>query len=391
MSTPPRLPDELILEIFRNKSLSTGDLAILCLITRRFLNQVRRSLYESVLVYLAEERQEVHSDSDSDNDSSDRIVYTLRSWQLLRTFQDSPNLAALVDHLHFHFEIVWHRDSVVTGVVASQKVACLTFLRLARRTSKISASRFESNAHLQDAIGKTRKCRERITHLDVDTSQGLAFPSLSTLLPNLLHLKIDSLQPRILDLPIFQGLVSLDIGNSNSILEYTPFLLSARSTLRQLRINLSILIEISGSNDLSDFPALIFLHVYRSGKPAGIDSLTRIEHVLDFWKSICRSTSLRTLSFSGSTYDYYELVLFSHELALTGIKNLNTLNTIRFEGNVPVDRLAAILGWPMFPALRRIVLPTKVREDEAATRQRKILAVSAMCEGTGIEVMLSDD
>lgn len=382
----PRLPDELILEILRDQALSQGDLAALSLLSRRFLDQVRRFLYETVNIVVVDEHVEYGIDG-LDGETSMQLVYSKRTWRLLRTMQDSPKLAALVDHLRFRSDISWISEREIGGIATSPRVAYSTFLRLARKATKVSA---HDSRRLQETILQSANCKH-ITYLDIDHPADVSLARLSDLLPNLNHLKLGTLPTALPDAPLFRRLSSLSICSSTATLLEAPFLLSTRFTLRRLRVNLNILIALSRTHSLSDFALLDYLHVYTATMPVtSANSDTEYTQIVSFWSLICRSTSLRTLSFDGRTFNSYEYGLFYCQLLQIGVRDLDTLQTIRFENDIPVDRLAAILGWSEFPALRYIVLPVNTFKEEVDTRRRKVAAVTAMCEGTGIEVMLSD-
>ena len=382
-STPlSKLPNELLIKIFRDNSLSHSDLASLSLVSRQFLDRVRQDLYESIYVNLVE--------APSGGSVPPWFTNTLRTWRLLRTVQDHPQLAALVQTIRFSRrdkDSSYQTHSGGTGgIPTTPRLAFLTFLRLAQNVRRLESTIFDSSRDLQDAWNEVGNC-STITALALESTNGLDLDSLFHQLPNLSHLGFAFLRDPILEIGAFKQLNSFDTQDPVADLNFTPFGSSNLPALRNLRMSLDTLIELSVSFDASEFPHLKKLGVRRGVRMARLSTVEKEENVNKFWDFVCSLPALETLSFDGSTYGTCEAELFNADLGLPVIR---TLRSIRFEDNLSLDRISSMLEWPLMSTIQRVVFPLSKRVVNHAVRRRRIDAVSTMFEGTGIIVVLSD-
>jgi hypothetical protein len=128
-------------------------------------------------------------------------------------------------------------------------------------------------------------------------------------------------------------------------------------------------------------PHLEELHLYNINSPTGLD---RVQHIISrLWGSLAQSDSLRTLSFVSADYlGSCEQHLFPEQAAIS----IPNLDIIRFEAELPLDRIANILSSKLATTLRKIVYtPTHHYLSES----RKARAVVAMLQGTGIELYMA--
>jgi len=378
----PRLPDELTHAIFSETSISRHDLASLALVSRRFLDTVRSNLYDTVPVEV------LNKSADIDPDDSFRWpVYTVNSWQLLRTLQDHPNLAGLVKTISLINSPVSALPRQSMGIPTTRQLALVTFLRLARNRARIGFINYHSHSDLSEVLAVVGD-KSSITGVELHTSAGLNFENLSQHLPNLTHLGFAAITTPVPDATLFKRLTSIDVRDCTALLEEIPFLSSGSSTLQNLRINLHFIFELAETTDLSRFPKLTSLHMYDAVTIARQSGESMYEDVANLWGFIGLSPSLRALSFDGRPFGIYETAMFDTDARPPTI---STLETIGFEQGISFDRIAGILDWPIISTVRRLVLPShSPTQEEAAVRKRKIDAVSTLCRGTGIEVVLAD-
>ncbi|GAA5836954.1 hypothetical protein JCM5353_001702 [Sporobolomyces roseus] len=372
-TTLPLLPTELLNQIFRDKSLSHSDLASLALVSRQFLDGARRSLYKDVSVVVEED------------DLREGHNLSLRSWQLLRTIQDDSRLAALIRTIRFFCQ----EKSLVTepdGIPTTEHLTLITFLGLAQNTRRLHSTGFATCQDLQNALDEVGNCFA-ISEVALEHTNGLDLKHLSNQLPRLTHLSFKDLSDSCPETDACKKLASLDIEDSAARLQDTPLYPSPLSALRTLRINLDMVIELSYRFDSSEFPHLAELHAYPASATNRVSKMQRKTDVDEFWTFVSRLHSLQTLSFDGSPFQIYESELFEATLKLPVIP---TLRTIRFERDLSVDRISSMLEWPLMLAIPRMVVPIPKRSPNTTLRKRRIEAVVAMCEGTGIEVMLSN-
>lgn len=378
----PRLPDELLHQIFSDKSLFISDLASLALTSRRFLDTVRSKLYSGVTIILLEKA-----------DLADPLglpVYGVESWQLLRTLQDHPNLAALVKKITFINLPRRHFSTDAPSLPTTRQLAVVTFLRLVRNRTKIVVHNSPDNDGLIECLAVVDN-RSSITALELTTSSAVDFEELSRLLPDLTELSFGRLDDPVPNSTLLQRLTLLDVFSPTAVLDQLPSLSTTRSTLRELRVPLYVLFDLAATTDLSQFPHLRTLHVYGLGTAQRQGGHSIQVDIANFWKCLGQSPSLQVLSFYGLPFGIYEGPMFSH-LGKHPTITIPTLKTIRFDQDVPFDRIATMLDWPLLSTVRQLVLPCwSPTEEGVVARQRKLDAVSTICRGTGIEVMLADE
>jgi len=383
VTSPPKLPHELFLQILSDKSLSSSDLAALALVSRRFLAPVRLCLYESVPIELVEVWNA--------QDELDQTFYDLPSWQLLRATVDNPELAALITGLDFQlarwklFNEETEKPSV--GIATTAKVALAEFFRLVPNVNTVSAMEYEGYTNLLGAFSDFKN-HGQIVKLELHSMIPAQGVRISEDLVNLRHLKLEKVEEEFLRPSIFERLDSLDIVDPTTRLRRIPLLTSNTCNLRELRINVEFLIELGDLIDLPKFPRLDTLHVYDAPCPDEINDDEVQRRINRFWTLVQDQVpKLRTLSFQGDRFGDYEDWIFDPGLRMPRIR---TLETIRFEDEVSVDRIAAMLDWPLLKAVPRLVLSLNSVYWQVNLRRRKIDAISSMCEDNGIEIMLSD-
>lgn len=376
---PARLPDELIIEIFKDQCFSLGDLYRLALVSRAFLDPVRRLLYETVPILLI-------PDSEEEN-----FTHSIDNALLSRTLTQNEFLRSLVTDLSCDVSFPPSEDYEGENAPEDSKIptscngALNLFLGLAPNATTVTLRQFwgpgddypKVITNFGTKIRKLRACnvyfeelRElppTITHLKVYNIRGdLEEEESRPLLPNLTHLDIED--PILIPVtvipfkPIFPNLCSLKIS-----------------------------LFVAATLDFSSMPHLDFLHLYNMDRDMNLSTADAQTNSFRFWSSLARSPSLRTLSFgSGEIYPAnYETYIFSyisHEIP--------TLKTIRFNSWVRLDRIVAILDGRLAKSLSRFVIPSPGRLPNTpvgSKQERAVRAVSTLCEGTGIKVILAED
>lgn len=97
--TLARLPDELIVEIFRQKILSRSDLRNCALVSRRYTEAAQRGLFEEVDIMIVQHYYGVPNPG-----LTLKTKYAKQTWSLLKSLVDNERLAHSVRNLRFEIE-----------------------------------------------------------------------------------------------------------------------------------------------------------------------------------------------------------------------------------------------------------------------------------------------
>jgi hypothetical protein len=312
ISTSTRLPDEVVIEIFRNSIFSQGDLTDLALVSRRYLNSVRKSLYASVPVTLM--RTEVCDKRGIVEEEDQFYEYsrgTTRLWNTLNHASD--DLAQLVEEVVFATQSrpkgVWEKKYGTRGstLETSRSLSISTFLRSAPNANKF---RF--------GMGWTVNESHLRMIVEIEPVEELSFAKfcvedlelLSDNFPSLKVLRIEDFFTEMYDSPSCRlgALEEFYCTDSSVDLEYFDFLRNGSSTLRHLDVHVAVGISL----DYSKFPNLRSLALGSMGLHSDHeieDSLSTL--VRKFWNSLSTSPSLESLSFASFPYeDGFESALF---------------------------------------------------------------------------------
>ncbi|GAA5882320.1 hypothetical protein JCM16303_004069 [Sporobolomyces ruberrimus] len=138
-----RLPDELIIEIFRNRVLASWDLANCALVSRRYVKPVRRFLYECVEVVVMEDlglaEGSDYEEPGAQEGSRLDMAYSEMTWSLLKALMGNRTLGLLIKELDFQVEDHYTGcDDEDHSPVATTPIHALsTFIRLAPNVKKV--------------------------------------------------------------------------------------------------------------------------------------------------------------------------------------------------------------------------------------------------------------
>ncbi|GAA5833733.1 hypothetical protein JCM5353_008047 [Sporobolomyces roseus] len=369
-----RFPDELVIEIFRDQCFSTRDLTRLALVSRRFLPSVQRSLYVSVTLALAPLEEE--------DDEGPDLAYTVKSWKLLKVLEEHEHLASLVDEVRYMHE--WtrkHDDTRISRIVTTFENALASFLRLARNTTSFSAyeavppgnSYLEIIANYGPQITKLKNpfCTCANRRGSTETTRKIT------------HLTVWQVSSSLPEEVIFPNLTYLDLQAEDLERVQIHFFDPVFPKLEVLKVNVAIAVTL----DYSTMPHLHYLHLY-----ANDSSLICLPETPDFWYTLSRSPSIRTLSFDCLPFrNGFETHIFNYGLGWDAL--IPSLRTIRFDREIRLDRAQFIFRQKLSSTLTRFVV-TSSRENGVrpvgSHREREIRALVGLCEGTGIQVMLED-
>ncbi|GAA5975318.1 hypothetical protein JCM5350_006429 [Sporobolomyces pararoseus] len=209
----PRLPDEIICEIFRDSCFSQLDFTWLCLVSHRFLSTARKCLYAMVPVILVGGGPA--SESDDEGGSMTRSedepwqwtavtdggdwMYTIPTLKLLRTVDENPEIAQAIEGIGLHSKIYdtdYNSSDRPSGETADSDEALSAFLASSPRVKKIVINNRLEDAHLYPIIVEERP---NLEHLSVYTISLESLNLLAQQLPNLKSLKIEDIEfPRLL-------------------------------------------------------------------------------------------------------------------------------------------------------------------------------------------------
>ncbi|GAA5882330.1 hypothetical protein JCM16303_004075 [Sporobolomyces ruberrimus] len=384
----PRLPDEIAIEIFRNRVLTPLDLANCALASRRWVEPVRELLYESIKVVVMEDLGSSVEDEDSDEQQEEEDVlemaYSNATWRLLRSLLENKEFGKLVRELKVSFEQNYdsrhYPDHSAVATTPSQALS--TFLCLAPKTTQVTLK-----GHHPDTVDTLRKLAryKNIEGLSVRSAEYAEVDLIAEELGHLRRLEVWHLPkdrptqlgsfPSNLDTLVLLG------GRPESLL---ALLSPNTATLRSLTININAALDVT----YSKFPQLSSLTLCcLLGKLDGAMENEVSTNHFKFWQSLCDSPSLVTLSFksfNGSQNDHFSSI-FSGSSAYPD-KSIPTLRTIRFVDYTFLDRIQFLLSSPLAKTLHRVVLPWIWTREAAYGGEMKTRAVVGMCEKSGIQV-----
>ncbi|GAA5966708.1 hypothetical protein JCM3765_007606 [Sporobolomyces pararoseus] len=294
-----RLPDEVIIEIFRNSVLSQADLSNCCLLARRFAEKARLLLYGNLEFLLIGIQYLQGVNSEGDWEVENRHEYTAASRKLLRTLFDEPSITQYVRKINL--DILQRRKRVRNdspGFETTPLAALSTCLRLGPQVKSIYLGyRWPASiANLQII-----KSCHGITELTMSVVENEQIGIIAREFPNLKRLSLwqyavdTSTTATTPQLP--RQLDAVYIFSVPS----PPQLLLVSASAPTLR-TLSVHIKVGAELDYANFPALEDLR-FTSTSTSTDDHL----RCSKFWTSLCQSKSLHTLTFDNSqqlsTYD----------------------------------------------------------------------------------------
>ncbi|GAA5986542.1 hypothetical protein JCM5350_001366 [Sporobolomyces pararoseus] len=383
LAIPARLPDELVIEVFRNSVLSNNDLANCSLVARRFVEKVRLSLYGDIFIFLACIESTGGDNNEGRSQFEDRYEYDSASRKLLRTLLDEPGIGRLVFRITFFnldFQTI-RSDS--PGLETTPLTALSTFLRLTPQLRIINLGWYWPHPVASLKIIRRYQGITELTLSVVEDEQidiiARGFPNLKRLRLRLYHVGM-SAATNSFQIP--QNLETIDI--THGYLQPQVLLVSSNATtLRRLFVEVQLAAEL----DFTTFPALEAL-VLRSNAPnsAVTSGLNRKRTRL--WNSLCQAPSLHSLTFINSSRpSAFDTLLFvsSDCEPLSGpLKPIPTLKQIRFSGSVHLNQANILLSGPLGTTLNRVCvhgLPPIIRTEE----KNKIKFVEMICKEKGIE------
>ncbi|GAA5916358.1 F-box protein [Sporobolomyces salmoneus] len=381
-SVARRLPDELIIDIFRNRVLSRTDLSQCALVSRRFVEPVNEILYSHLDVVIT--RYWHYSDM---NDDDALLEWSEKSWKLLRTLMDNSKLATYIESIHFAVEgKICHgggMKSRTPGLLTTPFLAFATLVRLgARKLKEIS---FGSN---WIPIGEELKVVAEFDtiknlRLDYNTLKPVDYEFLARQIPHLKELCCDSIKvPDIASVHLTR-LEVIEVRHLRWGLPWNfKFLLANRSTLRILRVNLDFALEIN----YSLFPELIELELFEPDDVQGLFFTTdqKREELQSrcqkFWESLSRSPRLSTLSLSSMYEDSdYGSALFTQ--TNPSMRPIPTLKTLRFNDEIYLDWTNLILSSTIASTIHTVVLPEWYAPESATLVEENVVKFVGIASG----------
>ncbi|GAA5951328.1 hypothetical protein JCM3765_002445 [Sporobolomyces pararoseus] len=382
-----RLPDELLLEIFRSAVYTPRELSRLALVSKRYLDSVRKLLYDTVYLDLLQE--------EAPPQGATGYVLDFPTPDLLETLESCPHLAALVCHvecwIHPEMESSEDEDPEDQWLKSSNEGEGTTFNTalesILRLTPNVTALTFGEGFYVQEDWEEfVRKYTPNLRRIQACYISPRELKEVSETLEFLRVWQFDLSDENALEPITLPKLTHLDIDCERLERTDIEFLDSVFSNLRVLKVN----IEIAATLDFSRMPHLEYLHLYnvsyQGRQPPNREVQNR--RASSLWKSLQLSPSLQTLSLESFRYnDEWEENLFS---SLQPEESIPTLISLRFTDKWPLDRIARILDKKLSSTLRRIVLNSYRWEDSFS--MRRLEAVKALCslEHEQIEVVFAD-
>ncbi|GAA5966710.1 hypothetical protein JCM3765_007607 [Sporobolomyces pararoseus] len=380
----PRLPYEIIGQIFEEPGFWFRDVVKLCLVSRQLLEPAQKRLYRVAKILLVEERAQ------SANSPYCRTQYIPTTWKLFRTLSENPRLAKLVKELNLHLIIeLFFDDRHKIGLETSRVFAVSTFLRLAENVEQVSFT-WGWNRNLEEL--KVIKHYKKIKKLEFKDGTDEEIDFVAQNIPHLKQLKIWELHDVQFDPDEFSSpekLEVLDIGQGS--VEIMIAIVSANvSTLRYLKVPIEATLDL----DFSQMSNLVSLHL-TANRSEEMDEEEYKSKGRKFWKSLCKSTSLRTLTFSpGKCLEALEEALFGSSRYVYSLHDkpgpqqpISTLSTLRFDSNIDLERANLLLSGPLGSTLHQVVVPEKLGYSRASLEEsNKIDFVAGVCQKRGIEL-----
>jgi len=375
-----RFPDELVLEIFRDQCFSTSDLTRLALVSRRFLPSIKPLLYEVIPLELVPHRGE---------DQPMDLVYNVKSWKLLKVLEAHDDLAAMVKEVRY--DKLWEPEEGaldnprISAVGTTDELALTTFLRIAKNATVLTF--FEALHNGVVYLESFARYGPKISTLRLRNCIATRPEGPTDSERNITQLKASRIYGNSTEEFVYPNLTHLDLEDEEVKWSDISYLDSVLPNLEVLKITVKVAVEL----DFSKMPRLQYLHLYNINDQGAPLTSTTSFRVAEFWGSLSRAPSIKTLSFEACAYECkYEMLMFdARYLGYCA----PTLKTIRFDCGVRLDRVKRILDGKLSESLVRFLIPTcqidyGPRSD--SRREREARAIVAMCEGTGIEVLHED-
>ncbi|GAA5966713.1 hypothetical protein JCM3765_007609 [Sporobolomyces pararoseus] len=383
------LPDELILQIFRNKHLSPCDLARCSLLSRRFVDSARKWLYETVNLGIF--HGSAHHEEGQEPIFPDP-EFTLASWKLMRTLTDSPEIASYVREIVLGGGITPQEPRLTIKTTA--RLALENILRLTPKTKKLKFGRSWSFGLNELEIIRNY---QNLEELSVLVLREEAIDILGEHLPHLTFLQAVQVAPRPASEKRFKSLRTFETSCPHP--EILPsFIIPSCTTLRKLRLPL----QTAALVDFSQLPAL-HTFILQLHDPSGVTARTprfvAAGESKAFWTALARSPSLRTLVLDSPRHsDHFEAALFGTSdgrRSGTGsggpTESIPSLRTLEFQDDFLLDRANSLLASPLSKTLIRLVVPAApINPEDSSFHAGQVRAVVGMCEAKGIEVVLID-
>lgn len=408
--TVHRLPDELIIDIFRNEALSRPDLYRCALVSRRFLGPVNEILYSDLDIMIV---RLWDSSIDPDEDSlavERRWAWAPRSALLESTLSTRPDLARHVRSIEFRHQTEdiapeqwpqggWAWDELQTIPSTAFETVVLVVSRSIEKIA-FEGDWVPTSVEL-DLLAQLPqiKC---LTFNSDSALQTEEYDFLVENLPNLKELHTHSLDLGVDEGDYFKKLEVIDVRFHRdpdvSLERRLRFVLSNKSTLRSLRLNLDVALYL----DYSQFPHLVELDLTPpmdwSENPRLIGAKQdELESICPkFWNTLSKSLSLRTLSIS-SSWGYEMGELYARALYRCRAfkeSSIPTLKTLRFKDDIDLNFANGILSSRFVETVDKIVLlyysgwegETPERMNKTPERMNKLKFVTMVSRGKEVVV-----
>jgi len=385
----PRLPHEVIAEIFRSKTLSCRDLFHCSLVSRQFVEKVNQSLYEHVRIEIntADSR---HYEGPPELDPH---VYTVGTLKLLMTLIAHERLAKYVKEMAF--DRPWDeekRGSERSVLRTNRPEALNTLLNLAPNVENVLLSEmWSANRPNLEAIRE----HKNVTGLSVIYLAEAEEQFCARLLPQIKCLRIVSMDisrkgRNATNTFSWNSLERLDVFGGVEIATSFPSLSASFSTIRALHLNLVFALDV-------DYSRLMVLRELSLESDASSSRSTSFEttygEVQDFWTSLATSNSLQTLTFHhDETVPPEEPLFRKYRQGQAGPTDvIPTLRTIRFENDLQLDTVNGLLSSSLALFLDRIVVPLSFTQPNVDRLSlNKLRAVAFWCKAGRIELIFAD-
>jgi len=348
---------------------------------------VNKCLYEHIQVDL--NFSPIGATHEDENHNS--YDYTTSSWKLLRTLLDHPRLAKHVKELEFEFANDLERGPGKAGNETSIPHALSTFLRLGSNVRNVI---FHDCWRVSHAIITIIQEHKSVTGLSVIDMNEEEEEYCAEFLPHLNRLSIGELVTNRTggsgrNVLGWSSLEWLELYDGVKTVTEFPSFSASSSTLRTLLVPLDLAFQL----DYAQFGVLHTLHLVNdtseSSDNAGHNCYSSAKN---FWKSLCKSPSLRTLVFDTSTEGYthgYEEALFISPGVPESL--IPSLRIMRFKDNVGIQRALSLLSSPLASTLQSFIVPSYlVHPDADPTSVNTVRAIGLWCESRGIELVLAD-
>ncbi|GAA6019733.1 hypothetical protein JCM11491_005233 [Sporobolomyces phaffii] len=359
-------PVEVMNEIFRSSELDHSTLANCCLLSKRYLDTARTWLYNSVSMVVVVDSKPVGR---CIGPASRTIEYDSATWKLLVLLHWEPIFRQFIRLLKVR---VTYSTAGRSGVPTSVGHALANFLVISPRIRHLLlCGTRESNYNI--LVELTPLDLAQITHMTIDGVDEISVAIFSSL-PQLEVLTVDCLDLESISSEYRpRNLRCLFVKNSD-FHDYTFFLVSSASTLRELHLPLASLFSLS----LVDYPNLS-----RLGFSVEPDlAMSDILRSKSFWETLVKADNIRNLTLDGDTLSpHMDSFLFGSWMGFM-VASPPSLRRIEFTEAVPLERLEHIL------AAKRPIQIGIGRQAMFTTSAVKYQGILAMCQTAGVEVIL---